>query len=44
VHVEHIAAQAGFAKDYAELERAVGTELPREAAASQPARKEQHHD
>lgn len=29
VHVEHIEAQAEFEKAYADLERAVGTELPR---------------
>ena len=36
IHLEHIAAQAEFEKAYAELEQAVGGELPRPAAASQP--------
>src|SRR5262249_18076163 len=31
VHVEHIEAQAEFEKAYADLERAVGTELPRDS-------------
>ena len=33
VHLEHISAQADFERAYAELERVVGTELPRPEAA-----------
>jgi len=33
VHLDHIAAQADFERAYAELERVVGTELPRSAPA-----------
>lgn len=40
VHTEHIEAQAEFAKAYAELERAVGKELPRPATSGA---KENHH-
>lgn len=36
VHLEHIAAQADFERAYAELERVVGTELPRSASMKAP--------
>lgn len=36
VHLEHISAQADFERAYAELERMVGRELPRDAAPLHP--------
>jgi cobalt-zinc-cadmium efflux system outer membrane protein len=42
VHLEHLAAAASFENAYAELERAVGRELPRDAPAAPAA--QGHHD
>ncbi len=41
VHLEHVTATADFEKAYADLERAVGAELPR---APRPAARRTHHD
>jgi len=41
VHLEHVMAAADFEKAYADLERAVGTDLPR---PSHPAVGRRHHD
>jgi cobalt-zinc-cadmium efflux system outer membrane protein len=43
VHVDHIEAEAEFEKAYADLERAVGTELPRDGNTSVPATDAQEH-
>lgn len=43
VHLEHIAAQAEFEKAYAELERVVGTELPRSGPGRSNRGKVEHH-
>jgi hypothetical protein len=41
VHLEHVMATADFEKAYADLERAVGAELPR---TRRPASGRTHHD
>ncbi len=43
VHVEHIQAQMEFEKAYADLERAVGRELPRSGDPGRPSQREGRH-
>lgn len=44
VHLEHIAAQAEFEKAYADLERAVGSELPRDLSKASGGAKRATHE
>jgi cobalt-zinc-cadmium efflux system outer membrane protein len=46
VHLEHLAAQGEFEKSFAELEQAVGSELPRDGAPARAGRPthEGHHE